>query len=76
MIDKSFKWRDGSEDKLKKIFQNKFGGEKINYTDPVDDDPKVRKPDISKAKQILDWEPKTDIVDGLDKTFNYFKSLL
>ena len=61
---------------LAKIFQNKFGGEKINYINPVDDDPKVRKPDISKAKQILDWEPKTDIVDGLDKTFNYFKSLL
>ncbi len=41
---------------------------------PVDD-PKQRKPDISKAKSILDWEPKVNRTEGLKVTFDYFKSL-
>jgi dTDP-glucose 4,6-dehydratase len=41
---------------------------------PVDD-PKQRKPDISKAKSILGWEPKVDRATGLAKTYDYFKSL-
>ena len=39
---------------------------------PVDD-PKVRRPDISKAKRVLDWEPKIDLEEGLRRTWNYFK---
>jgi dTDP-glucose 4,6-dehydratase len=42
---------------------------------PVDD-PKQRKPDISKAKSILGWEPKVDRATGLAKTYEYFKSLI
>lgn len=38
-----------------------------------DDDPKVRQPDISKAKRILDWEPAVSRKDGLEKTLAYFK---
>lgn len=41
---------------------------------PVDD-PKQRKPDITKAKTILGWEPKVDRATGLAKTYEYFKSL-
>ena len=41
---------------------------------PVDD-PKVRQPDISKAKLKLGWEPKVSREEGLQKTFKYFKSL-
>lgn len=41
---------------------------------PVDD-PKQRKPDISKAKSILGWEPKVDRATGLARTYEYFKSL-
>lgn len=40
---------------------------------PVDD-PKVRKPDISKAKKLLGWEPKVQLNDGLKDTFSYFRS--
>lgn len=40
-----------------------------------EDDPTRRRPDISKAKEILDWEPTTSLKDGLDKTVAYFKSL-
>lgn len=40
------------------------------------DDPKQRKPDISKAKELLDWEPTTNLKEGLTKTISYFSSLL
>lgn len=39
------------------------------------DDPKQRKPDISKAKQHLNWEPKIKLEEGLLKTIDYFRSL-
>ncbi|MGE0770285.1 MAG: UDP-glucuronic acid decarboxylase family protein [Cyclobacteriaceae bacterium] len=39
------------------------------------DDPKQRQPNISKAKEILGWEPKVSRADGLKITYEYFKSL-
>ena len=39
------------------------------------DDPKQRKPDISKARSILGWEPKVSRAEGLKITYDYFKSL-
>ena len=39
------------------------------------DDPIKRKPDITKAQQMLGWEPVVDIKDGLAKTIDYFKSI-
>ena len=46
----------------------------INKPLPVDD-PKQRQPDITRAKQILGWEPKVSRKDGLKITYDYFKSL-
>lgn len=40
------------------------------------DDPIKRRPDISLAKQELDWQPTVDIVDGLNKTIEYFKKFV
>jgi len=40
------------------------------------DDPKQRKPDITKAKTILGWEPKVQLEDGLRETIAYFRKLL
>ena len=48
---------------------------KICYKPLPVDDPKQRKPDITKAKEILGWEPKVDRAEGLKKTYEYFKSL-
>lgn len=42
---------------------------------PVDD-PKQRRPDISKAKKLLNWEPLVSLEDGLDRTIEYFKTKL
>jgi dTDP-glucose 4,6-dehydratase len=39
------------------------------------DDPKKRRPDISKAKRVLGWEPKVVLEDGLKETVGYFKGL-
>lgn len=49
---------------------------KIVYKDLPKDDPKVRQPDITKAREILGWTPKVDRVDGLEKTYQYFKSVI
>lgn len=40
------------------------------------DDPKQRQPNISLAKAVLDWEPKTELREGLVKTITYFKDLM
>jgi dTDP-glucose 4,6-dehydratase len=40
-----------------------------------EDDPKVRQPDITRAKQLLGWEPKVSRAEGLRITYEYFKSL-
>lgn len=48
---------------------------KIIYKPLPVDDPKQRQPDISKAKQILNWQPKVSRKEGLKITYNYFKSL-
>jgi dTDP-glucose 4,6-dehydratase len=48
--------------------------QKVIYKDLPVDDPKQRQPDITKAKEILDWEPKVSRDEGLAITFDYFKS--
>jgi dTDP-glucose 4,6-dehydratase len=49
--------------------------QKVIYKNLPIDDPKQRQPDISKAKSILNWEPKVDRKEGLKRTYAYFKSL-
>ncbi len=48
---------------------------KIVYNPLPVDDPKQRKPDISRAKEILGWQPKVNRKEGLKITYDYFKSL-
>ena len=50
-------------------------GQKIIYKELPKDDPLQRQPDISRAKEILGWEPKVHRSEGLKKVFEYFKSL-
>jgi dTDP-glucose 4,6-dehydratase len=46
---------------------------KIVYEPLPQDDPKQRKPNITKAKELLGWEPKVDRHEGLKRTLEYFK---
>lgn len=39
------------------------------------DDPQKRRPDITKAREVLGWEPKVSIEEGLKKTIDYYRSL-
>jgi dTDP-glucose 4,6-dehydratase len=49
---------------------------KIVYQPLPEDDPKVRKPDITRAREILKWEPKVGLEEGLTKTIDYFRTKL
>ncbi|TXJ23354.1 MAG: SDR family oxidoreductase [Chitinophagaceae bacterium] len=51
------------------------GNVKIVYKPLPVDDPKQRRPDITKAKSLLGWEPKVNRSEGLKITYDYFKSL-
>jgi dTDP-glucose 4,6-dehydratase len=57
----------------KEIIQLTGSRSKIIFQDLPEDDPKVRQPDITKAKEILHWEPKVNRRVGLEKTLQYFK---
>ena len=49
--------------------------QKIIFKPLPEDDPLQRQPDITKAKEILDWEPKISRSEGMSRTFEFFKSL-
>jgi dTDP-glucose 4,6-dehydratase len=49
--------------------------QKVIYKNLPLDDPKQRQPDITKAREILNWEPKVGRAEGLKRTYAYFKSL-
>lgn len=57
-----------------KILQATQSKSKILYTSLPVDDPKVRQPDITLAKKILNWEPQVGLDDGLSTTLEYFKA--
>ena len=48
----------------------------IEYRPLPEDDPKVRKPDIARARAMLGWEPKVPVREGLRRTIDYFKTLV
>jgi UDP-glucuronate decarboxylase len=52
------------------------GASKIEFRPLPQDDPKQRRPDITLAKQVLDWTPKTGVQDGLAKTVAYFRQIV
>ncbi len=47
---------------------------KLIYQALPEDDPKVRRPDITRARTLLGWEPKVDLREGLTKTIEYFRT--
>jgi dTDP-glucose 4,6-dehydratase len=63
-----------------KIIELTHSSSKISFVEPTDmrikDDPKVRRPDITKARRILNWEPKVSIEVGLSNAIEYFRPLI
>ena len=62
-------------DFAKEIIKLTATDQKIVYKPLPKDDPLQRQPDISKAKEILGWEPKVGREEGMKTTFEYFKTL-
>ena len=58
----------------KKIVEITKSSSKITFKPLPVDDPKIRQPDITKAREIINWSPKIDLDQGLTNTFEYFKS--
>lgn len=52
------------------------GASRIEYRPLPGDDPKQRRPDITLAKKVLNWEPKIQLDEGLDRTIEYFRALV
>jgi dTDP-glucose 4,6-dehydratase len=48
----------------------------IVYTPLPEDDPKVRQPDITRARTMLGWEPKVDVREGVRRTIEFFRTLV
>lgn len=63
-------------DFAKKIMELVEGNNKIIFKPLPEDDPKVRCPDISLAKQLLKWRPKVTLDQGLKQTIEFFKNKL
>lgn len=63
------------EELAKLILKLTNSSSSITYTPLPQDDPKKRQPDITLAKETLDWQPNVDLEDGLTKTIEYFRSL-
>lgn len=61
------------EDFAKEVIKLTGSKSKLVYQELPVDDPKVRQPDITRAKEILNWEPKVDRAEGLKITLDYFK---
>lgn len=63
-------------DLAKEIIELTGSNSEIIYEDLPEDDPKIRQPDITKAKKLLDWTPKIDRKYGLKMTIDDFKKRL
>jgi dTDP-glucose 4,6-dehydratase len=63
-------------DFAKKIHEVTGGNGEIVFKTLPQDDPKVRQPDITKARGLLDWSPKVSLDEGIRETLNYYKKKL
>lgn len=59
-----------------KVLHKVGGKSKLVFRPLPSDDPKMRRPDITKAKELLKWEPKVSLDDGLDEIIAYFREKL
>jgi len=67
-------------DFARQVLELTGSGSPIEFTAPTDartaDDPKMRCPDIGKARRVLDWSPQVSLDEGLRRTIEYFRELV
>jgi dTDP-glucose 4,6-dehydratase len=59
-----------------KVLMLSKSASKIAFEPLPEDDPKVRRPDIARARRLLDWSPRISLEEGLNRTIDYFRSKL
>jgi UDP-glucuronate decarboxylase len=57
------------------IIEQTGSNAELELCDLPADDPRQRQPDISKARELLGWEPKVSLDDGLDRTIAFFRTI-
>ena len=69
--------RETTIEEIARIIKRLTGSaSEIGYRPLPEDDPKVRRPDITRARTLLGWEPKVDLEEGLTSTIAYFRTAL
>jgi dTDP-glucose 4,6-dehydratase len=63
-------------DLAKRILRLTGSPSRIVFQPLPQDDPRVRQPDITRARTLLGWEPRVDVDEGLRKTIEWFRSVL
>lgn len=58
------------------VIEQTRSSSRLEFHDLPADDPKQRRPDIARAKHLLDWEPTIPLTEGLERTIDYFRVLL
>jgi UDP-glucuronate decarboxylase len=66
----------GSHLSAEKVISYTNSRSKLIFKPLPQDDPRQRQPDLSKAKALLNWEPKVALADGLKETIAYFRRSL
>ena len=60
----------------RKVLKLTGSSSRIRFTEPMEDDPRRRRPDISRARRILQWYPRVSLEEGLRETIRYFEKIL
>jgi len=60
----------------RKVLELTGSSSRIRFTEPMEDDPRRRRPDISRARQVLQWSPRVSLEEGLRETIRYFEKIL
>jgi nucleoside-diphosphate-sugar epimerase len=61
------------EDMARTIIRMTGSSSRLVYKELPTDDPRVRQPDITRARTLLGWEPKVSLEQGLESTIEYFR---
>lgn len=64
------------EDLAAKVLRLTNSKSAVDFLELPMDDPKIRKPDISRAEELLNWKPRVNLEEGLSRTIEYFRSVL
>ena len=63
-------------DFARRILELTESSSEMTFEELPTDDPKIRQPDITRARELLSWEPTVPLDEGLAKTIEYFRRLM